>query len=280
VSKLPATAFAVLALATVGAFFVTQHLKVSTPLITGAPAPDPATISPRETGCGGRDRRTMISFYLLYRADDVDVDVVDRSGATVATLASGRHMRVGVRKPDGVFYWDGTEDDGSLAPDGEYYIRIDLIHQGRTAEVSRASGPLPITVKTVPPRPVVTSVEPALITQAHEAVKIRYRGNEHRGGTVRIYRTGLPGAARLVKSFGISGKASSASWDGLIGGRPASPGTYSIGLDVTDNACNTGHFPRVIPPARNSAPQARVTVRYPAAQPSLHSLAPVRRRSR
>ncbi len=37
VSRLPVAAFVALAVATVAAFFVTQHLKVTTPLVTGRP---------------------------------------------------------------------------------------------------------------------------------------------------------------------------------------------------------------------------------------------------
>ena len=62
-------------------------------------------------------------------------------------------MRRGVRNPDGVFPWDGREDNGQVAPDGVYYFRVALIHQGRTVEISNQSGPLPITVRTIPPRP-------------------------------------------------------------------------------------------------------------------------------
>ena len=39
-------AFVALVIATVAAFFVTQHLKVTTPLIQGRPAPVPNTINP------------------------------------------------------------------------------------------------------------------------------------------------------------------------------------------------------------------------------------------
>jgi hypothetical protein len=46
-----------------------------------------------------------------------------------------------------------------------------------------------------------------------------------------------------------------------------------VGLAVTDAACNTGHFPAVIPPAPSSTPGAGVTVRYLAAQPPLDPLA-------
>ena len=38
--------FGALVLATVGAFFVTQHLKIATPLINGYPHPDPAAFNP------------------------------------------------------------------------------------------------------------------------------------------------------------------------------------------------------------------------------------------
>ena len=45
-NRLPAVVFALLAAATVGAFFVVQHLKVSTPLIAGFPAPYPSGMTP------------------------------------------------------------------------------------------------------------------------------------------------------------------------------------------------------------------------------------------
>jgi hypothetical protein len=264
VSRLPFLAFGALVAATVAAFFVTQHLKVSTPLIAGAPKPDPATISPYESGCGGRYRYARFSFYLLHRADDVAVYVVDQSGTIVRTVASGRHMRRGVRKPDGEFRWDGREDSGAVAPDGTYHLRIALLHQGRTVELTK-----PVVVETVPPHPVLTSVTPSLIPAGGAPVKIQYRGNEHRGGTIRIYRTDLPGGPRLVTSFVTPRNGSSSTWDGLIRGRPAPAGTYLVGLDVTDKACNTGRFPAAIPPAPGSTAHAGLTVRNLAAQPPL-----------
>ena len=258
-------AFGSLVLATVAAFFVTQHLKVSTPLIQGRPRPVPATISPSETGCGGRFRTTRFSFYLQHRADDVDVYVVDQSGTIVRTLASGRHMRKDVRTPDGAFPWNGREDDGKVAPDGTYYFRIALLHQGRTITLTQT----PVLVKTAPPRPLVTAVAPDLIPDRGLPVAISYRGNQGRPGIVRIYRTDLPGGPRLVRSLAAPAQPARASWDGLIGGRPAPAGTYLAGLDVTDTACNAGHFPAVIPPPAGSTPHAGVTVRYLAAQPPL-----------
>ena len=52
-----------------------------------------------------------------------------------------------------LFVWNGREDNGRLAPDGTYYVRVALIHQGRTVTISDASGPKTVKVKTArPPR--------------------------------------------------------------------------------------------------------------------------------
>jgi FlgD Ig-like domain len=270
-------AFAALVVATVAAFFVTQHLKVTTPLLAGYPAPYPATINPvgGVTCDGVNHRRMSISFYLLHRSDDVDVYVRDQSGAIVATLATGRHMRRGVRKPDGVFLWNGREDDGKVAPDGDYFIDVDLIHQGRMVEISNSAGqPLPVTVDTTIPHPVITSIVPSLLTGPVAAVRIHYTGTQSRGVTVRIYRTDPPGAPRLVKSFFSPPTPSRvAVWDGRIDKRPAPAGTYLVSISATDAACNTGRYPARIPPSPGAAPNAGLSVRYLAAQPPLDPVA-------
>jgi hypothetical protein len=260
-TRLPVAAFAALVAATIGAFFVTQHLKVSTPLITGIAPPSPGAINPVSgTTCGSvNHRRTKISFYLLNRPDDVDVYVTDRGGTIIRTVARRRHMRRAVRNPDGTFYWNGRENNGRIAPDGTYQIEVTLIHQGRTAILANPSGlPYVVKVKTHGPQPVVQSVTPHLIPAGTASVTIRYSGNEGRLATVLIYRTGLPGRPRLVKDF--LSKGQSAVWDGTINGRPAPAGTYLIGLQVTDAACNTGRFPPSVPPAPGSAPDVEVTV--------------------
>ena len=266
--RLPIAAFGALVAATVGAFFVTQHLKVTTPLIAGIRGPDPGSINPVSgTTCERVDHRgTKVSFYLLHRADDVNVYVTDQGGAVIRTLASGRHMRRAVRNPDGDYYWNGREDSGSVAPDGTYYIAVALIHQGRTVTLSNPAGPLPVKVVTRKPLPVVDSVSPHLIHGPGTPVTIRYSGNEGAGGTVLMYRTDVPARPRLVKSFQAGQPA---IWNGKIHERPAPPGIYLVGLQITDAACNRGYFPSRIPPAPGSTPGAGVTVRYLAAQPPL-----------
>ena len=275
--RLPAIAFGALVVATVAAFFITQHLKVSTPLVAGFPRPVPGVISPLDgVVCGGVDHRRMrISFYLLHRSDNVDVYIVDQSGNIVRTVASGVYMRGGSNPVRHYFSWNGRQDDGQLAPDGTYYVRVALIHQGRTVTISGPSGPLPVKVKSEPPTPVVKSVVPHLIpNRASTSVTINYAGNDHRGGTIRLYRTDVPGKPRLVKSFLTPWKGQQAVWNGRIHQRPAPAGTYLVGLDVTDAACNTGHFPATLPPAPGSTPGAGVSVRYLAAEPPLDPVAP------
>jgi hypothetical protein len=243
--RLPLAAFSVLVAATVAAFFIAQHLKVATPLLAGFPRPVPPVINPIDgKTCGGVNHRTMrISFYLLHRADDVDVDVVSSTGAIVRTLASGVHMAI---KKRAFFAWNGRDDRGSFAPDGTYYVRVALIHQGRTVTISGPTGPESFKIKTTVPAPRITSVEPRVIPGGSSArIAIRYTGNETRSGTILIYRVGARGRANLVKSFITPWHRQSVVWDGLINQRPAQAGSYSIALQVTDAACNTGTSLRV-----------------------------------
>jgi hypothetical protein len=258
-------AFGGLVAATVAAFFVTQHLKVTTPVI-GANVTIPAPLSPGQPKCSV----THTSFYLQHRSDDVDVYVVDQSGSIVRTIAVNHHMRKGVRFPDGAsFVWNGRKDDGQLAPDGTYYFRVGLRQQGRTVDLTdNRRTRIPILVKTVAPHPVVKGIDNQLLPHAGVPATIHYSGNEGHIATVDVYRTDLePAKPRKVFSFLSGGQT--ALWDGKIRGTPAPPGVYLIGLDVTDRACNTGHFPPIIPPTPGATPDAGVTVRYLAAQPPL-----------
>ncbi len=268
--RLPVAAFVFLAVATIGAFFVTQHLKVTTPLLAGFPAPYPAAINPVDGKvCLRRNpqgelvpvsfKRMSVSFYLLNRADDVDVYIIDSGGNVIRELpGSGLHMRIKKRH---LFVWNGREDNGSIAPDGTYYIRVSLVHQGRDVEISNNAGAEPVDVITRPPRPRVTSVSPStLASGSGSAVTIHYAGNEGQRPQILLYRVSAAGGTRLVKSYAATSLAGDSAWNGEIGGRPAPPGTYIVGLVVTDRACNTGTFPSTLPPTPVAAPHAEITV--------------------
>jgi hypothetical protein len=267
VTRLPVLAFAALVVATVAAFFITQHLKVSTPLLAGFPRPVPAAINPvagvncYDPAVGKRlDYRQMsISFYLLNQSDRVDVWVVNSSGQIVATLARGTFMTGGSRAVRKQFVWKGRENTGALAPDGVYYVRVRLLRQGRSVTISDSSGPVPFRVITKPPKPLITRVSPQVIhTAPRSAVRIDFTGNGSRLATVLIYRRSRNGHPALVKSFIAGGH--STTWDGLIRKRPAPPGSYYVGLEVTDAACNTASFPPSLHSLTGGSGALKVTV--------------------
>jgi hypothetical protein len=273
VSRLPAFVLAVLAAATVGAFFVVQHLKVTTPLIQRPYPPVPPVINPVSAPvCGGVDHgRTVLSFYLQHRSDNVDVYVVTPGDEVVATIASGVYMQGPPHPVRRHFTWDGREDDGSFAPDGTYEIRVALIHQGRTVLLAPTGSSTPFTIKveTHAPRPVLRSVAPSVVPVGRSGrVRMTFSGTEGHLATVLLYRTDTGGRPRLAASF-ISQSSTAASWSGRIGGRPAPAGIYLVGLEVLDAACNLGRSLRQLPPAPGTTPGAGLTVRYVAAEPPL-----------
>jgi hypothetical protein len=155
VKRLSTLAFAGLAVATVAAFFIIQHLKVSTPLIAGNFAPFPTAINPGAGGtCVARTpdgrrapvnyTRTHVSFFLVHQSDRVSVYVVSQDGKTVAALASGVHMPA-LLYPHQVartFTWNGRESGGRLAPTGKYYVKIVLLGQDRTIDITNPDGQL------------------------------------------------------------------------------------------------------------------------------------------
>ena len=149
--RLPVIAFAALVLGTVAAFFLIQHLKVTTPLIAGNPSPFPPVINPLTGGaCAVRTadghrktvsvRRTSVSFYLLNRSDEVDVYVVNQTGAIVDALRTGLFMRAAPHPVPATFTWNGREQNGRVAPPGMYYLKVVLQHQGRTIDITNSKG--------------------------------------------------------------------------------------------------------------------------------------------
>ena len=207
----------------------------------------------------------MLSFYLLHRTDDVAVYIVDQTGTIIRTVASGRHMRRGVRTPDGVFYWNGRRDDGVGGPGRDLLLpRRALAPRPHDRVDERA-----VVVQTVPPRPVVTSVTPSLIPLGLTPVKIEYRGTERRGGTVQIYRTDLPGAPRLVKHFGTRWNGGATTWDGQD---PPTPRACRH-LPRRARGHRQGLQHRQFPPGDPAAARFHAAcggeVRYLAAQPPL-----------
>ena len=76
-----------------------------------------------------------------------------------------------------------------------------------------------------------------------------------------IYRANAAGSVRLVKSYEATSRGGQTVWNGTVqGGAPAPRGSYLVGLNVTDRACNTATAPASLPPSAASDPGATVTV--------------------
>ncbi len=258
--------FALLVLATLGAFFVTQKLKSAPPLVVRphiyavfSPAPD------------ARVRRAKISFFIVH-GDDVSVSIVDGEGRIVRKLLDGYPLAARTRITR---WWDGRTTSGTVEPDGHYRVRVALIHQGRTIDLAQTIG-----LDTKPPHPLVTSVQPrtgdgpAFLPQhGVSAVTIHLKGTEGRQARLQIWRTDVT-PPRIVGRITIPPRRDTATWDGTLDGAAAPAGTYLVGLLVADRSGNAGTFPARQPPriGRVSG-RAGVTIRYLAAAPPLAPVA-------
>jgi hypothetical protein len=141
--------FAALVVATIGAFFVSQHLKVTTPFISGVSGPYPPAVNPvdgptacRDPSSGRRvsERSTTVSFFVLHHVDNVDVYVVNQGGNTVRPLSHGIFM---AKKRPRSFTWNGRDGSGRPVAAGTYFFHVYLIHQQRTIELQQ-----PVAVET------------------------------------------------------------------------------------------------------------------------------------
>ena len=162
--------FGLLALATVGAFYLTQHLKSQNPLINGGPRADPAVINPTLAGvcadaAGQRVsfRRTRVGFYLQARSDNVSVYVANAGGTRVATMAgSGRYLRANNGSHYSFFTWDGRTDAGTPVPPGIYGFDVLLLHEDRVLPLTGVH----VMVSDARPRPAVLGLS---VVSAHPA---------------------------------------------------------------------------------------------------------------
>ena len=108
--------FAVLVVATIAAFFVTQQLKGEFPLVIRF-ATKPSHFSPN--GDGYRDT-SRIGFDLSEPAS-VSFMVIDSEGTEVRQIVSSRRLAGDAKHR---FTWDGRDDEGNVVPDGTYRMRV------------------------------------------------------------------------------------------------------------------------------------------------------------
>lgn len=79
----------------------------------------------------GADKKLDIPFQLAADTGRVSVHVLDTNGAVVRTLEAGA-LKAGEQK----VAWDGTDEKGAAAPEGDYSIEVDAFDaDGKTVEV-------------------------------------------------------------------------------------------------------------------------------------------------
>ena len=246
--------FAVLVLATIGAFFLTQQLKGEFPLVIRF-ATKPAHFSPN--GDGYRDT-SQIGFDLSEPAS-VSFMVTDGEGTEVRRIVSSRKLAGDAKHR---FSWDGRDDDGNVVRDGTYRMRVVRRDESRVIDSVKE-----ITVDTVPPRVTLASASPSVIPTGLPGetpqVRLRYRGPKNRAPVVRVFRTG-EGEPRIVRRF-RGGPNRGAIWDGRVSAgpertEPAPEGNYAFTVAVRDKAGNATEAPLPLPSASVARPGTGVSV--------------------
>ena len=252
------------------AFFVTQHLKVTTPLIAGFPAPVPACDQSGD-GSGRAAASTTaamsVSFYLLHRADDVDVYVVDQSGhdrrarsPRAATCAAACATRTGVfslerargQRPGRARRRPTTSASRcSPGPHGR-----DLEPAGPRRSPSRRSRRARWSRR-------LAVADPAAATPGHDPL---HAATSTAAATCCSTAPTCPARRGWSRASATARQRASAAWDGLIDGRPAPAGHLPRRPERHRRGLQHGPLPgRDAARARARRRTPGVTVRYLAA---------------
>jgi hypothetical protein len=158
IRRLPLLAFCLLAVMTVGAFFITQKLKAAKPVVWGNPHPVPSTFDPvggRVCHVHGRSfsYRTTRIHVSPTQAGRVAVYVYAVGGSgPIATISSGRLMPQGSynsNHPYNWFTWNGRRQNGQLAPQGKYYFKL-VLRQLDNHEVDLTNEPVDLITSAHP----------------------------------------------------------------------------------------------------------------------------------
>jgi flagellar hook assembly protein FlgD len=242
--------FACLFVATAGAFFATQRLKRSTPIVERVFFYQ--WVSPN--GDGRKD--TVALRFDLPKSQRVTVTIVDARGEVVRTLAEDRFLR-----GQGRFVWNGRDDAGTVVPDGIYRLRIGLREEGRSV-----TAPRELHVDTRPPRPRIVAVTPPTIlpgtSGARSRARVRFKGPANPPPILKVWRTD-GGKVRQVDEFRGRRGRTTAEWNGVANGAQAPEGIYAISVTVEDKAGNRGSAPTPLPPRRRDAVRrSGVSVQY------------------
>jgi hypothetical protein len=253
--------FAALVVATIGAFFLAQRVK-STPATLARFSVLPVCSPNQDSRLDG-----CRAAFLLRKAEDVSVSVIDADGEEVAEVLSD--MPVGRYKGVRVL-WRGETDEGGRAPHGRYRFRLTLRRQGRSIVLPKS-----FVIDTTPPTTIVTRIEPELLP-AREGTGAEIHVDTLRSRfptSVKVYRTD-PGASPVpIADLGMLNGPGTVTWDGKRDGRYVRAGTYVVALETRDAAGNFARLPEELPPEAGYGEglpgRGGISVRYLAVQAPL-----------
>lgn len=223
-------AFGLLILATVGAFFITQRLKASSPAVERVRIQ--ALVSPNADA----RRDTALLRFDLPEPRNVTVSIVDAATEEVRRLVDDRPLGRGRQR----LVWDGALDSGQIAADGSYRVRVTLPSEARAVLSPRS-----VRLDVTPPVPRIVAARPPALDPAlpEPLFRVRLRFSGGRSSTppqVRVYRVGGRRPEEVAQFRGGRG-SDRAVWDGRMSdGRRAPPGTYAFRVSIRDRAGNLG----------------------------------------
>jgi hypothetical protein len=247
--------FALLVLATIAAFFVTQQLKSEFPLVIRF-----ATKPPHFSPNGDHYRDSSTVGFDLSEPAEVTFSITDGEGNEVRRIVDERRLAGDTKHR---FPWDGRDDEGRAVRDGTYRMRVVRRDESRVINSTKE-----ITVDRKPPRVELLQASPSVVAPGEPGqnplVRLRYRGPVNSAPEFRVFRTD-DGPPRVVRRF-RGNETRSGVWRGEVAAgpdatKPAEDGIYSFTVTVRDRAGNLAVAPVEIPRARVTRPRTGVSVR-------------------